>query len=256
MSQAVGHIFGGRVEDFTKAHQGASDQLEKTLRLHCRNIKPGQPIIIEGDKTNSVTCVLGGWLSLSKSLPDGESQIVDLALQGEIIEAGGPVSSVTIEAVSQASVALVPVATWNAIKLQRPDLDRISKAVRAASRSRMAERMLRLGRGRAAMRMAYALLELNVRLEALGQARDGKYHIPMNQRILGDFVGLSSVHVCRTLGRLVSDGFVRVAGQMDIEILDFDALSEIAGVDLIGLQREIILQGEDMTPAQPYAAFA
>jgi len=158
--------------------------------------------------------------------------------------------------VSQASVALVPVAAWDAIKLQRPDLDRISKAIRAASRSRMAERMLRLGRGRAAMRMAYALLELNVRLEALGQARDGKYHIPMNQRILGDFVGLSSVHVCRTLGRLVSDGFVRVAGQMDIEILDFDALSEIAGVDLIGLQREIILQGEDMTPAQPYAAFA
>jgi CRP-like cAMP-binding protein len=256
MSQAVGHIFGARVEGVITAHQGVSDQLEKTLRLHCRTIKPGRPIIIEGDRANTVLCVLSGWLSLSKSLPDGESQIVDLALQGEIIETGGPVSSVTVEAVSQASVALVPVATWAAIKLQRPDLDQISKAIRAASRSRMAERMLRLGRGRAAMRMAYALLELNVRLEALGQAREGKYYIPMNQRILGDFVGLSSVHVCRTLGRLVSDGIIKVAGQMDIEILDFDALSEIAGIELISLQREIILQGDDMTTAQPYAAFA
>ena len=256
MSQAVSHIFKTQVEGLTPVYGSASDQLEKTLKTHVRTVKPGQLIIMEGDHSSSVICLLSGWLSSSKSLPDGDSQIVDLALQGEIIEAGGDVSAVTIQAVSQASVAVIPVAIWDAVKLQRPDLGRISKDIRTASRSRMAERMLRLGRGRAAMRMAYALLELNVRLAAIGQARDGKYHMPMNQRVLGDFVGLSSVHVCRTLGRLVSDGIIRATGQMQIEILDFDALTEIAGVDLAVLRREIIPQDDDVVPEFACAAFA
>lgn len=256
MSQSVSYIFGTQVEDLAPVDGSTSDQLGKILKTHLREMKPGQLIIMEGDQSASVLCLLSGWLSLSKSLPYGESQIVDLALQGEIIEADGDVSAVTIEAVSQASVAVIPVAIWDEIKQQRPDLGRISTQIRAASRSRMAERMLRLGRGRAAVRMAYALLELNVRLEANGQAHEGKYHLPMNQRILGNFVGLSSVHVCRTLSKLVSDGIIRATGQMSIEILDFDALTEIAGVDLVALRREIILENDNVVPALACAAFA
>ncbi len=229
------------------------------LRTSIQTVKPEQYLLMEGDETNSVLCLLDGWLSLSKSLPDGEIQIVDFALPGEIIETGapgGPVSAVSIEALTDVSVAVVPVLAWEAMKRQRPDLGRISQEVRAAARARMVGRMLRLGRGRAAMRLAYALLELDARLEAIGQSIQGRFHIPMNQRVLGDFVGLSSVHVCRTLGQLVSDGIILADGRMSIEILEPGRLAELAGVDPEILRCEILAKTDHRSSTLAYPAYA
>ena len=215
------------------------DPLERLLKTHIQTVRLGHFLLMDGDETNFVICLLSGWLSLSKCLPDGDVQIVDLALPGEIIEPGsrsGSVSPVSIEALTEVSVAIIPISTWEEMKCQRPDLGNVCQNIQAAAQTRVAERMLRLGRGNGAMRLTYALLELNMRLEAVGQSKDGRFRIPMNQRVLGDFVGLSSVHVCRTLGQLTNDGIVQAGGHMSIEILDIDRLAEMAGVDLPTLQ--------------------
>ena len=78
----------------------------------------------------------------------------------------------------------------------------------------------------------------------------------MNQRVLGDFVGLSSVHVCRTLGQLVHNGIIRVEGQMDIEILKLDILAEMAGVDLETLPCEILAQTDHSSSRLAHPAYA
>ena len=227
-----------------------SDPLERMLKTSIQTASPGQFLLMEAEKTSSVLCLLSGWLSLSKCLPDGETQIIDFALPGEIIEAGasgGAISAVSIEALTDVSVAVVPVPVWEDMKRQRPDLCRISADIRAVARARTAGRMLRLGRGKAMMRLAYALLELNIRLEAIGQSTQGAFDIPMNQRVLGDFVGLSSVHVCRTLGQLVSNGIIRAEGHMKIEILKLDRLAELAGIDLQALRCEILVETQPLS---------
>lgn len=252
MPDAISRIIEVHNEGFASAVRPVSDPLERMLKTNIRHVKSGQVIVMEADPVDSIICLLSGWLSLSKSLPEGAVQIVDFALPGEIIEPGaaqGAVASVTVEAVTDASVAIVPVSVWTAMTHQRRDLGRVFGDIQGASRSRVAERMLRLGRGNAGMRMAYALLELNLRLEAIGQASGGKFHMPMTQRVLGDFIGLSSVHVCRTLGRMTDEGILRTSGQMDIEILDFDALTEIAGVELDILQRGILAHLTSDAPA-------
>lgn len=140
--------------------------------------------------------MLSGWLSLSKCLPDGEIQIIDFASPGDIIETGGTggsVSAVSIEALTNVKVAVIPAPTWQASKRDRPDLGRVARTIPAATRARLAERVLRLGR--AQMRMPYALLELHVRLDAIGQSKAGRFRLPLTQRVLGNFVDLSSVHV-------------------------------------------------------------
>ncbi|HEY9040148.1 MAG TPA: Crp/Fnr family transcriptional regulator [Roseovarius sp.] len=251
MSQIVGQISEkqDRLGALLSSH--VPDPLEWMLKTSIQTAGPGQYLLMETDETNSVIVVLHGWLSLSKSLPNGEVQIVDFALPGEIIEAGvaeGSVSSVSVEALTDVSVAVVPALAWDGMKRHRPDLTRISRDIRAAARARTAERMLRLGRGNATMRMSYALLELYIRLEAIGQARAGKFQLPMNQRMLGDFVGLSSVHVCRTLGQMVDSGTVRVGGHMNVEILELDRLTDMAGVDLNILRSGILADVDHMSP--------
>ncbi len=262
-----GALMSQNVSQISEKQNGAGDPLsfrmpgplERMLKASIQTAEPGQYLLMETDETSSVLCVLTGWLSLSKSLTDGETQIVDFALPGEIIETGsadGSVSAVSIEALTDASVAVVPILAWENMKRQRPDLAGISSDIRAAARARTAGRMLRLGRGRAAMRLAYALLELNIRLEAIGQSRDGKFHIPMNQRVLGDFVGLTSVHVCRTLGQMVSDGIIRANGRMNIEILKLDVLAEMAGADSKTLRSEILAQADCTASTLAYPAYA
>ena len=101
--------------------------------------------------------------------------------------------------------------------------------------------MLRLGKSCAETRIAYVLIELCLRLSACAQpAGDCAFHVPLGQQQLGDFIGLSSVHVCRTLRRLSRQGIITTGDHMDIEIHDLTALTELAGVDLADLRTEII----------------
>ena len=63
--------------------------------------------------------------------------------------------------------------------------------------------------------------------------------MPLGQQQLGDFTGLSSVHVCRTLRRLNRIGVIRTGDHMDILIRDLPALADLAQVDLAALRKEI-----------------
>lgn len=223
-------------------HAPAKSRLEKVLRAHARNIPAGRPLGAEGDRSGLVLCVMGGWLALSKSLYNGERQIMDFALPGDIIHpstADGATSAVTMEALSDAVVAFFPEAKWREMKVEWPDLQRLEHHILAAERARRYERILRLGKGSAAMRISYSLLEFLVRLTAIRQSQNGAFHIPLRQQDLGDFAGLSSVHVCRTLRSLARDGIITVKGQMDIRILDLPALSRVANLDPETLSRAI-----------------
>lgn len=220
-----------------------ADPIKSMLKANAKTLKLGQFMLMEGDNTNAVYCLLDGWLAVSKSLPEGEVQILDIALPGEILEfrsANAFASAVNVEALSDVRVAVIPEASWEKMMQERPDLQDISKNIRLAAQARMGERMLRLGRGAAEMRVAYGLLELSVRLEAIGDAKEGKFQVPMNQRMLGDFVGLSSVHVCRTLRQMARKGIIKAEGHMCIEILKTGVLAKLAGVDLACLRSEIL----------------
>ena len=104
----------------------------------------------------------------------------------------------------------------------------------------MGESLLRIGQGSAEMRISFALLELFVRLEAVGRTDGQKFHLPMNQRQIGQCTGLSNVHVCRTLRRFERNGVITSADHIDIEIVDIGALCDLADIDLDALRAEIV----------------
>jgi hypothetical protein len=66
------------------------------------------------------------------------------------------------------------------------------------------------------------------------------FHVPLGQQHLGDFTGLSSVHVCRTLRRLGRLGTLTTDDHMDIRIHDLPDLADRAGVNIATLRAEII----------------
>jgi len=220
-----------------------SAQLEKVLRSHRRGFSAGSILKLEGESSVATYCVLDGWVALSKSTQDGQRQIIDFVLPGDIINpssANKCTSTMQIEALSYARIAVVPNVTWANLIEGGPMLRMRESQIISSALSRMSERMLRLGKGTAEMRIAYSLIELYLRLSAIGKVDNDRFHIPLTQQQLGEFAGLSSVHVCRTMRRLSRKNILTVNSQMDITILHLQEMAEIAGVDVAVLNTSII----------------
>ena len=195
----------------------------------------GSTIAYEGQSISCVICVLDGWLGLSKTLEDGQTQIIDFALPGDIslpTSADGLTSLYDIIAQTPARLAIFSIADWDKMEHEIPGLRKMVGSLEAGAHARLSERFLRMGKGNASMRIAYAMLEFFVRLKPLGAMKAAPFHIPLNQPQLGDFSGVSSVHVCRTLRRFSRSGILTTKGHMDITINDLVALAEIAEVSI------------------------
>lgn len=200
-------------------------------------------LVWEDDECNSILYVLEGWLGLYKTLANGRMHIVDFALPGDLVDpsgADGMTASVTVQAFTDGTAAAVPSTVWERMLNDSPDLFDLAQQLESARHARRAERMLRVGKGAAEMRVAYALLELCIRISSVDEAAGRSFYIPITQQQLGDFVGLSSVHVCRTMRRLSRNGIIEMSDHMIIRLLDLEALAKIAGVDWRGLGRAIL----------------
>lgn len=205
----------------------------------------GQVIIQEDDFADHAVLLIEGWMALSKMLPDGEIQIIDVMLPGDFALIGAvnaPVAACSVEALSAVRYVNIRPPYVNGPALELVKLRELMAGEIVRTQARTAELLLRLGKGSAASRVAYALLEFYVRLDAIGQATDACFNFPMTQQKIGEFTGLSNVHVCRTMRRFARDGIISHPGPSEIALSDLPALCEISGINLETLQHEILVQ--------------
>ncbi|MBY6069407.1 Crp/Fnr family transcriptional regulator [Leisingera aquaemixtae] len=219
-----------------------SDIALLNFRNSLQSVPANRTLLHDGADSGKIIIVADGWLATSKSSLSGEVQLIDLLLPGDIADptsADGKTAGLNIEAVTDAKVCAIPLPVWHKMLAASPRLARANELVQAAERSRLSERMLRLGRGSAESRIAYALIELSLRLKPLGLSENGAFHLPLTQQRIGDFTGLTAVHVCRTLRRFVRNGLVETADHMDVRINDLTTLAKVAGVEPDRLAAEI-----------------
>lgn len=90
------------------------------------------------------------------------------------------------------------------------------------------EHVARLGRMNAEQRLYSFMLELEERLTRCGLSDEGKFPLAMNQDVLADMLGLTSVHVNRTLQRARRSGEISYGGGF-AQIHDVKGLSSRLG---------------------------
>ena len=85
-----------------------------------------------------------------------------------------------------------------------------SACVRAVGleETRLFDHIVRLGRQSAFERVTHLLLELHERLAVVGLAFENRFPLPLTQEVLADALGLSIVHVNRTLQQLRRGGLI------------------------------------------------
>ena len=97
------------------------------------------------------------------------------------------------------------------------------------------EWLVSMGRRDALERVAHFLCEIRFRLEAVGLVNNDQFAMQFTQAELGDVLGMSCVHVNRTLQQLRRTGLIDSSGGT-MSILDILTLETIAGFDPTYLQ--------------------
>jgi CRP-like cAMP-binding protein len=187
----------------------------------CNDEQPGAPRII-----------VDGWAGRTRVLPDGRRQILALLLPGDGV---GICSRPNPQALS-ATIALTPLLTVDATALHEALLHRDPRCAGLheafATIGGLAEVMLldhivRLGRQSAYERTAHLFLELRERLAVVGMIQGDTFVLPLTQDQMAEILGLSVVHVNRTLQQMRRDGLIEIK-HAHINLLDLKALMVVA----------------------------
>lgn len=183
-----------------------------------------------------VHVLLSGWACRRRALMDGRQQILSLSLPGDCLMWDSGVASPSPAEV----VALTPLRVIDAARHLSgaengdAEIDLLRRRADFMQQALLLNHIVRLGRLSAKARLAHFLLELHDRLAFAGLVHDRSYSLPLNQETIGDFVGLSIVHVNRVLQELRRDGLIdQFAGK--VTILARPALAAMAAYD--GLPR-------------------
>lgn len=210
MSGSVGVISRERQSTFAGLNDFRQMDVGR-VRTFWRTVErvPVGATIAEHDGRKRQIVIVSGWVSESRILPDGRRQIFAFLLPGDVatVNASSHVGS-------RGLVALTNVEVADAAALTAGEHgERVSASLVDAVRQReerLFDQIVRIGRLTAKERVLNLLLELYDRLEAIGLVKENTFRIPLTQEVFADALGLSVVHINRTLQQLRREGMLTV----------------------------------------------
>lgn len=212
-----------------------NDEVEFLRSLHepRRKFTRHREIIVAGYRYDHVFILLGGFVSRYKVLPDGKRLVLNVGLPGDLIGFPACLFETAVNSVSsltEIEVAAVSFATLFSLFTRFP---RIGAALFWSSACEIAmqgEHLVDLGRRSAYERLAHLLLELLVRLNAVGLADELSYRLPLTQELMADVLGLSVPHINRMIRCLREEGLATIEDQR-VVIHDLVSLSSLAAFE-------------------------
>jgi CRP-like cAMP-binding protein len=165
----------------------------------------------EGDEPILCAVLVSGFAYRQKLTRDGARQIVSIHIPGEPLDLQHlflDVADHNVQTFTRAELAFIPREAIRALVRERPAIARAVLATILVEASIFREWVLNVGRRDSRTRLAHVLCEFAARLESQGLADDYGYELPMSQEQLADALGLTPVHVNRTLKSLEADSLI------------------------------------------------
>lgn len=198
-----------------------------------RRVEAGADIVREGQSPTESCLMLSGYSARYHLLSDGRRQISAIHIAGDFVDLHSFLldrMDHSVGAITDVTIALVPHHVLREFTESQPHLTRmlwLSTLIDAAMHRRW---LMAAGRLNAVGRVAHLICEMHVRLDVVGHVTDRTFRLPLSQTELSDAMGLSVVHINRTLQQLRKQGLISWQGET-VRILDWPALQEVAEFD-------------------------
>ena len=193
-------------------------------------------LICQGDRFRAVYILLNGWAVKHRMTSDGECQVINFILPGSFFCFGAEVferCNYTVTSLTPAVYAICDVKAMMMMRQQFPQLAIAVNWIEKRENAMLIEHMVSLGRRSAEGAVAHLLLELHSRLNMCSTDGNKEFIMPLTQEIMGDALGLTTVHINRMLRRLKNKGLIDIQhhSPCKVKFLNVDALKKIAGFD-------------------------
>jgi CRP-like cAMP-binding protein len=224
------HLMKLRARDNVSAEE---EQVIRSLPSQIVEVPPDQTVIRHGVDLHQSTLLLDGWMARAKDLPSGQRQLAELNVAGDFVDLHGFTLKRLdhdIISISPCRLALVPHERVQMMTERYPHLTRLYWFGTNLDGAIQREWTLSLGRRTAIARMAQLFCELNIRLGIVGLADGDSFEFPLTQSELSECLGLTPVHVNRTLQELRRMGLVEAQNRR-VNILDLNGLRAAAEFD-------------------------
>jgi CRP/FNR family transcriptional regulator len=213
----------------------APDELEfvsnaKTGQI---DITPRSTILDASTNGEEMFSLLAGWAFRFKALPNGDRQILDFLLPGDLIGLQAPmVGRLKHGVIALTSVTVCEIASGPIQRLfeAQPALGAALMQTLLVDDDRADRRLLMLGRQRPTQRLAYLLLELFERMELRLSVHGATCSFPLTYVHLADALGLSRAQLARSVAEIRDRGWARMQnGQL--EVMARDEMAAYASYD-------------------------
>lgn len=196
-----------------------------------RHVSRGDVVVREGEHASHMYTVIEGMGLRSKTLPEGERQVINVLLPGDFVGMQSGVMGEmkhSVEAITDMRLCAFPREKFFGMYQTMPSRAFDATWLAALEEHFLGDHLAVVGRLPGRQRVAWALLRYYDRLEQLALARNGRAPMPLKQRDVADLTGLSLVHTNKTLRALRRRNIVTWRQEV-LEIHDNDALVEEAG---------------------------
>ncbi len=196
-----------------------------------RKVSRSAYLLREGERPSTCSVLVEGYAFCQKLTSDGARQIVSIHLPGDALDLQCMLldgADHNIQALTNAELAVIPDEAVRELMMQRPGIAAAILTDIVVEASILREWLTNVGRRQAQPRLAHLLCEFAMRLDAQGLGEGGSYELPMIQEQIGDALGLTSVHINRTLKGMEAEGLIRRTGR-SIAFPNIDALRAVAG---------------------------
>ena len=221
-----------KIETFTALSEEEKRALVSALGS-IKDVGADEDIVFDGDRPSHSCAILEGFACRYKLLENGGRQIMSFQIAGDLCDLhsfilGGVDHS--IGTLTPCKIACIPHSALSDIMESYPRINRALWRDTLIDAAIFREWMMGIGRRSAYTRIAHVLCEVLVKMRAVGLANGHECELPITQAELGDALGLSTVHVNRSLQELRGHRLLELRGG-SLTVLNWDGLKKAGDFD-------------------------
>ena len=196
-------------------------------------VEAHRDMVVPGCEMDHACLMVTGLSARFDQLSNGQRQFTALHIPGDICDLHSvpvPITGWGIQALTRTLYLRVPHRALRDLISDQPALGLALWRDTIVDSSILAKWISALGRRSAEARLAHFLCEVAIRLEQSGEGLRTAFHLRATQVHIADFLGVSTVHVSRSMRSLRDRGLVE-ARDYAYQVPDFAKLAKFAEFD-------------------------